>query len=115
MAAPASADPKDGLFVTSVCDNGETYETVAKPAPWNAQLVIDETQVFILTSVQFNFVVTDPSGTVVNEGSFPTDEKGNSEGRHETLNCTFSYSFLQDSGNLVTAFGLVTGFVAPSG
>jgi hypothetical protein len=114
-SSPAAADPNGDLIVESVCDDGNTYTTVARAAQnFNAQLVTDSTSAFLLTAYDFNVFVTAADGSVVFQGSFPEIERGRSDGRQKNLlECTYDYTFERDDGTTVHAWGTARGYVTP--
>ena len=114
-AGPVAADPAEGLVVESVCDDGNTYTTIARAGQtWNAQLITDSSSVFHLTRYDMTFVVTAPDGTVT---AYPPQEveKGGSGREHkELLTCTYAFEIEFADGSTAHVSGASTGWVTPS-
>jgi hypothetical protein len=120
LAAPASADPKTEPIPIS-CDNGTTYWAVA-----NGHGVFTPAHDVASTSVlnatwfgEFHGVLTDSSGTVLEEFTDPPVAKGSStRPRATSISCTYviaAHFEDPDLGPLTfTGTGTVDGFVTPA-
>ena len=122
-ASPVPADPggKNSFPLTLVCDDGNTYSVVVSgngeftPAHDTAS-----NRTFIPTSFgPFHGVVTDSSGTVIDEFTDPAVFKGKSnKPRRTSITCTFEvHEVFEDPelGELTfDGEGSVTGFRTPA-
>lgn len=114
-AAPAAADPQDGLVVQMHCDDGGTYTTIARAsAEWNAQLDTQSTSVFHLVWYQSTFTVTAPDDTVTVFGPFTSDKGGNDREHKDLLACTYAFDVDLGSGTTAHVSGPALGWVTPS-
>ncbi|WP_210441371.1 carbon-nitrogen hydrolase family protein [Nocardioides xinjiangensis] len=114
-AAPASADPPDGLTVDLVCDDGNTYTTIARAGQtWNAQLVTTSTSAFHLTRYTSTFEVTAPDGTVEVFGPSTVVKGGNDREHKDLLNCTYSFTVDLGEGYTAYIYGPATGWLTPA-
>lgn len=113
-AAPATADPTEGLVVEVVCDNGQTYTMIARAgATWNAQLVTDSTSVFHLTAYTSTFEVTAPDGTVEIFGPVSVIKGGTDREHKDLLNCTYALDIDLGDGFTAHVYGPAVGWLTP--
>jgi hypothetical protein len=119
VSAPASADPK-GEQIEVVCDNGTTYSAVViGNGAFSPGHDSESTTMLIPTSFgEFHGVVTDSTGTVIDEFTDPPAAKGSStKARATSTSCTFTIVEHFDDPDLgpltFTGTGSVTGFVTP--
>jgi hypothetical protein len=115
-AAPAAADPQQGLVVELACDDGNAYTVIARATQdWNAQLVTDSTSVFHLTWYEIAFEVTAPDGTVTVFGPFTVEKGGSDRAHKDLLTCAFTFDLEFDDGSTSHASGTAMGWPTPSG
>ena len=115
-AAPAVADPAKGLPVENVCDDGNTYTTVARgAATWNAQLDTDSNSAFHLTRYDITFTVTELDGTINVFGPEELVKGGNDRTHKELLSCTFSFDLTLGDGATAHVTGHSLGWLTPAG
>ena len=111
-AYPAVADPPGVDPVVMVCDDGNTYLTVARAGQdWNAQLDSASNSVFHLTKYSITFVVTEADGTVNVFGPAEVVKGGNERSHKDLLSCTFSFDVDLGAGRSVHAFGPAVGWL----
>jgi hypothetical protein len=120
IAAPAVADPK-GETIPLVCDNGVTYAvTVNGNGAFTPGHDADSKSVLIPTSFgEFHGVITDSTGTVIDEFTDPAVNKGRStKPRATSLSCTYTIVEQFEDPELglltFTGSGSVEGFLTPA-
>lgn len=110
--SPVAADPPGVEPVTMVCDDGRTYETVARAGQdWNAQLDTASNSVFHLTWYSITFVVTEADGTVNVFGPDEVAKGGNDRSHKHLLSCTFSFDVDLGDGRSAHIFGPAEGWL----
>lgn len=119
ISAPASADP-EGHPIEVVCDNDTTYWAIGQG---NGQFAavhgVDSNSLLIPTSFgEFSGVITDNTGTVVEEFTDPPAVKGRStRPRGTSVSCTYFTSGHFDVPGLgrldVSGTGTVDAFLTP--
>ena len=120
IAAPAAADPK-GETIPLVCDNGVTYAvTVNGNGVFTPGHDADSKSLLVPTSFgEFHGVVTDSTGTVLDEFTDPAVSKGSStKPRGTSISCTYTIVEQFEDPELglltFTGSGSVEGFVTPA-
>jgi hypothetical protein len=113
-ATPAAADPPGVDPVVLVCDDGNSYETVARAGQdWNAQLDSASNSVFHLTWYSITYVVTEADGTVNVFGPDELVKGGNDRSHKNLLDCTFSFDVDLGDGRSAHIFGPAQGWLTP--
>ena len=119
ISAPALADPK-GHPIEILCDNGATYWAIDQGHGQFAPVHdVDSNSILIPTSFgEFHGVITDSTGTVVEEFTYPPAVKGSStRPRGKSVSCTYFTSGHFDVPELgrldVSGTGTVEAFVTP--
>lgn len=118
-STPAVADPK-GELIPVTCDNATTYwVTVNGNGAFTPAHDVNSTTMLIPTSFgEFHGVITDDSGTVIDEFTDPASAKGSStKPRATSHSCSFVIVEHFDDPDLgpltFTGSGTVEGFLTP--
>lgn len=92
----------EGAGTLTVATNGQSFGV-----PFD---IVGTNNVFIIA--ELTYVITDSSGTVVEEATIPTGQGKKKGLQNQLLTCTTTNTFTRD-GNLLTVFSTYRGFIVP--
>jgi hypothetical protein len=123
VVAPASAEPADAETIPVECDNGESYEVVTNGnGEFTPAHIVGSTGTFVPVAFgEFTGTVRSSTGQVLATFTEEGSAKGKSGKNRDLLECTFSFSEVNDGsdpefpvGSVFTGSGSVTGFLTPA-